>query len=97
MRPCSGYNLPCSIPGFSSLLDETKLLPLHHMTLAVGRMLNTHTHTESEPYSNPFSPIPILPALKFYTAPFSPTLAVFYVFLSHRGNYFSLSNYFIFM
>ena len=44
------WNLPCkpgaagSIPGFSSLLDETKPLPLHNMTLAVGRMLNTHTH-----------------------------------------------------
>ena len=44
-----------------------------------------------------FSPVPILSALKFYTALFSPTLAVFCVLFSYQGNYFSLSNYFIFM
>ena len=94
--------MPCkpgsagSIPGFSSLLDETKPLPLHNMTLAVGRMLNTHTR-QVNPMPNPFSSIPMLPALKFYTAPFSPALAVFCVLLSNQGNYFSLSNYFIFM
>ena len=96
-RLCSGYNLPCqpgaagSIPGFSSLLDETKPLPLHHMILAVRRMLNTQTHTQKvNPMPTPFSPIPILSALKLYTAPFSPTLAVFCVLLSYQGNYFPL-------
>ena len=39
----------------------------------------------------------LVSALKFYTAPFLPTLAVFCVLLSYQGNYFSLSNYFIFM
>ena len=49
------------------------------MVKTVGRMLNTHTHTHTQkvnPMPTNFSPIPILPALKFYTAPFSPTLAV---------------------
>ena len=58
-----------SIPGFSSLLDETKPLPLHNMTLAVGRMFNTHAGKMNH-MPTPFTPIPILPALKFYTAPF---------------------------
>ena len=82
-----------------SLASPVCWMRLNLCLFTIGRMLNTHTHThtESEPYSNPFSPIPILPALKFYTAPFSPTLAVFYVLLSHRGNYFSLSNYSTFM
>ena len=42
-------HLPCKpgfaglIPGFSSLLDETKMWPHLHMTLAVGGTLNTYT------------------------------------------------------
>ena len=43
--------LPCnpgvagSIPGFTSLSDESKPWPLLHMTLAVGGTLNTNTTT----------------------------------------------------
>ena len=48
----SGHSaqLPCklcvkgSIPGFSSLLDETKLWSHLHMTLASDGILNTNPH-----------------------------------------------------
>ena len=91
-RNCVNTQYAALSGAMSSLLDETLPLSLHHMILAVGRMLNTHIR-KVNPMPTPFSPIPILSALKFYNAPFSPTLAVF----CYQGNYFSLSNYFICM
>ena len=40
-----GVGAPGSIPGFSSLSDETK--PWPHMTLAVGRILKINTYKGS--------------------------------------------------
>ena len=40
-----------SVPSFINLLDETKLWPCLHMTLAVGGTLNTNTQYILELYT----------------------------------------------